>query len=74
MDTLPENIFFKDAASRFLRINRALATRWMRLARRRRGHRPPALSFDYFADEHASPAYADDNGKSVLLANLWWIS
>jgi PAS domain S-box-containing protein len=57
MDTLPENIFFKDAASRFLRINRALATRW--------GLADPAeaigtTDFDYFADEHASPAYADE--------------
>jgi two-component system sensor histidine kinase/response regulator len=57
MDYLPDNIYFKDAASRFLRINKALADSF--------GLSDPAQAlgktdFDFFAEEHARPAYADE--------------
>jgi PAS domain S-box-containing protein len=57
MDNLPDNIYFKDAASRFLRINKALTTYF--------GLSDPAQAigktdFDFFTEEHARPAYADE--------------
>src|SRR5438093_7073609 len=57
MDNLPDNIYFKDAASRFVRINKALATSF--------GLSDPAQAigktdFDFFTEEHARPAYADE--------------
>src|SRR5207244_6681714 len=57
MDNLPDSIYFKDAASRFLRINKALATSF--------GLGDPAQAmgktdFDFFTEEHARPAYADE--------------
>jgi K+-sensing histidine kinase KdpD len=57
MDTLPDNIYFKDAASRFLRINNALTTSF--------GLAEPAQAvgktdFDFFTPEHARPARDDE--------------
>ena len=57
MDNLPDNIYFKDAASRFIRINKALTTYF--------GLSDPAQAigktdFDFFTEEHARPAYADE--------------
>jgi PAS domain S-box-containing protein len=57
MDNLPDTIYFKDAASRFLRINKAHATYF--------GLTDPAQAigksdFDFFAEEHARPAYEDE--------------
>jgi PAS domain S-box-containing protein len=57
MDNLPDAIYFKDAASRFLRVNKALATSF--------GLSEPAQAlgktdFDFFTAEHAQPAYADE--------------
>jgi PAS domain S-box-containing protein len=57
MDNLPDNIYFKDTASRFLRINKALTTSF--------GLSDPAQAtgktdFDFFTEEHAGPAYADE--------------
>src|SRR5207244_5756096 len=57
MDNLPDNIYFKDAASRFVRINKALTTYF--------GLSDPAQAigktdFDFFTEEHARPAYADE--------------
>ena len=57
MDNLPDNIYFKDAAGRFLRINKALTTYF--------GLSNPAQAlgktdFDFFTKEHAGPAYADE--------------
>ena len=57
MDNLPDNIYFKDAAGRFLRINKALTTYF--------GLSDPAQAigktdFDFFTEEHAQPAYADE--------------
>jgi PAS domain S-box-containing protein len=57
MDNLPDNIYFKDAASRFLRINKALTAYF--------GLTDPAQAlgktdFDFFTEEHARPAFADE--------------
>ncbi|MHC4437222.1 MAG: PAS domain-containing protein [Planctomycetota bacterium] len=57
MDNLPHSIYFKDAQSRFIRINRALAN-YFKLS-----DATEALGktdFDFFADEHASEAKADE--------------
>jgi PAS domain S-box-containing protein len=57
MDNLPDNIYFKDGASRFLRINKALTNYF--------GHSDPAQAigrtdFDFFTEEYARSAYADE--------------
>jgi PAS domain S-box-containing protein len=57
MDNLPDAIYFKDAASRFLRINKALATYFSLSA--------PAQAmgktdFDFFTKDHTQQAHADE--------------
>jgi PAS domain S-box-containing protein len=57
MDNLPDNIYFKDTASRFVHINKALADAF--------GLSDPAeavgkTDFDFFTEEHARPALADE--------------
>jgi two-component system sensor histidine kinase/response regulator len=57
MDTIPDSIYFKDSDGRFIRINRAMADRF--------GLREPAgavgkTDFDFFTEEHASQACADE--------------
>ncbi len=57
MDNLPDNIYFKDAESRFIQINPALARRF--------GLNNPAeavgkTDFDFFGKEHALQARADE--------------
>jgi len=57
MDNLPDTIYFKDTASGFVRINRALSTYI--------GLNDPAeavgkTDFDFFTEEHARLAYADE--------------
>ncbi len=54
MDYLPDHIYFKDAASRFMRISRSMAKSF--------GLNDPASAvgksdFDFFTTEHARPAY-----------------
>jgi PAS domain S-box-containing protein len=57
MNNVPDNIYFKDTESRFIRINSALAN-WFGLSA------PPQAigktDFDFFTDEHAQQAYADE--------------
>jgi PAS domain S-box-containing protein len=57
MDHLPDTIYFKDAASRFLRINKALTTSF--------GLSNPAQAigksdFEFFTQEHTRLTYADE--------------
>jgi PAS domain S-box-containing protein len=68
MDNLPDNIYFKDAASRFLRINKAL-TKYFGLSDP--GEAIGKTDFDFFTEEHARPAYEDEqhilrNGQPVI--------
>ncbi len=57
MDNAPDHIYFKDIASKFIRINRSLANRF--------GLKNPAEAigksdFDFFTREHAQQAYQDE--------------
>ena len=57
MDNVPDSIYFKDTNSRFIRINRAVAVRF--------GLSHPSgavgkTDFDFFTEEHAQQAYADE--------------
>ncbi|MFO1489302.1 MAG: response regulator, partial [Verrucomicrobiota bacterium] len=57
MDNLPDRIYFKDAESRFLRVNNALVVM--------HGQASEALmrgktDFDFFTEEHARQAYEDE--------------
>ncbi len=57
MDNLPDHIYFKDRASRFIRINGAMA-RSLNLAD---PEQAKGLSdFDFFTEEHARQAYNDE--------------
>ena len=56
MDTLPDAVYFKDMESRFIRVNKAQANRF--------GLEPAQTvgksDFDFFTEEHARPAYEDE--------------
>ena len=57
MDNLPHNIYFKDTESRFIRINKAMATFFgLRDASEAIGK----MDCDYFTDEHARQAMTDE--------------
>ena len=57
LDNVPDSIYFKDEASRFIRVNRGLAAKF--------GVEDPAeilgkSDFDLFTEEHARPAREDE--------------
>lgn len=68
MEHIPDNIYFKDAEGHFIQINKAKA--------RRSGLKDPAdavgkTDFDFFPEEHARKAQADerklmDSGQSLI--------
>jgi len=57
MDNSADNIYFKDAKSRFVRVNGAFA-KWMKVSS------PDDVlgktDFDFFTEEHARPAFEDE--------------
>jgi PAS domain S-box-containing protein len=57
MENLPDNIYFKDSASRFLRVNRAMAL-WFGLAAPREA--VGKSDADFFTPEHAEQALEDE--------------
>lgn len=57
MDNNPDHIYFKDADSRFTRINKALAD-WFNLSEPEQA--VGKTDFDFFTEKHARPAYADE--------------
>ena len=57
LDNLPHNIYFKDSASRFIRVNRAMADYFgLDNPDEAMGH----TDFDYFREEHARQARSDE--------------
>ncbi len=65
MDNLPDNIYFKDRESRFLRINKALADLF---GLDRPEQAIGKTDFDFFTPEHAVPALHDE--RQILSTNV----
>ncbi len=57
MEHIPDQIYFKDAKSRFVRVSRALASR---LGVEDAADAVGKTDFDFFAGEHAQKAFADE--------------
>ena len=54
LEEIPDNVYFKDAASRFIRISTAMARHFGLTAQ---GEAIGKTDFDYFSPEHAQPAF-----------------
>lgn len=68
IDCLPDSIYFKDKESRFVRVNKALASR---LGLDNPEEALGKTDFDFFSQEHAKEAFADERevmktGKPLL--------
>ncbi|MBY0586933.1 PAS domain S-box protein [bacterium] len=57
MDTLPDSIYFKDAQSRFVRVNRSTV---LKFGLADRAQIVGRSDFDFFNDEHAREAFEDE--------------
>jgi PAS domain S-box-containing protein len=57
MDNIPDSIYYKDTASRFTRINKALADL---LGIKNTEEALGKTDFDFFTEEHARDAYSDE--------------
>jgi PAS domain S-box-containing protein len=57
MDTIPDNIYFKDINSRFIKINRSMVSHF---DLREPSEAVGKSDFDFFSNEHASQAFSDE--------------
>lgn len=57
MDNIPDNIYFKDTKCRFTKINKAMVN-WFGF--KETSQMIGKSDFDFFTDEHAQPAYEDE--------------
>ena len=57
MDNIPDHIYFKDKDSRFIRINKSQA---MRFGLSDSAEAVGKTDFDFFAEQHARPAFKDE--------------
>ena len=67
MDNIPDAIYFKDKASRFIRVNKAMVSNYGKEAKDLVGK----TDFDLFAEEHAKQSFKDEReimstGKPVI--------
>jgi PAS domain S-box-containing protein len=68
MDNVPESIYFKDKESRFIRFSKSMLKLF---GLKKEGELIGKSDFDFFAEEHARPAYEDEQkiiktGKAMI--------
>jgi PAS domain S-box-containing protein len=68
LDSVPENIYFKDSQSRFIRFSKSMLTLF---GLKKEEELLGKSDFDFFSDEHARPAFEDEQkiiktGKAII--------